>query len=272
MKKRLPCALLLLLFLTGCTGPGGTVSSPAATPTAGPSAPVPTSSPIPAWWEGKTAASLPAAVEEAGNISTVNGPVCLGLIPEADIGLYGDPDPALGILLRKGEHLQYFPQVYSTARYVLPELSWTDLDGDGEHELVAKFLVDDLDGKIIYELHVYEWDGAGWTDHGFTAAYFRPLLDKLISYSYENHEVRLTAGGPPVTTWYEGPAPSGLAPVGDLVFFREENGGCVVTFGLRLAFSDGSPDRDIAALSAAVRYGERGFSLDHYYLESIGGV
>lgn len=276
--KKLSLALVLLLLLTGCTKPDSTPS--ASPPGTGSTTPAPTSSasPMPTptpekqWWEGLGAADLPTEVEPIGNISSMDGPVCLALLPEADIGLYGDPDPAKGVLLRKGDYVQFFPQTYSTARYPSPELNWTDLDGDKELELVVKYLVNDSDGDIVYELHIYEWDGKIWTDHAFDQAAYRALLDGFISYQYKDGYVTLVAGGSSTRGWYEGEeAPKGLAPLGDLVFFRPVGSGYAVIFGLRLELPGG--DRyDIATLTANIKYEGENFSLTNYYLESVGGV
>ena len=279
MKKR--CfALALLLLLSGCTSAAGPSSPPSAgtaSPSPGTSAspsgsPIPITTPENTWWDGKTVEDLPTKVEPIGNISSMDGPVCLALLPDADIGLYGDGDPTLGVLLRKGDYLQFFPQTYSTARYTSPELRWADMDGDGEEELAVKYLVNDTAGNIVYELHIYEWDGRGWIDHAFDKSCFAPLLEGVITYQYRDGYVNLVAGGSSSSTWYSGEEePNGLAPIGNLVFFRQESGGYLVIFGLRLALPDGK-EADVATLTARLVYDGTGFSLKNYTLESIGGV
>lgn len=276
--KKLCFFLALALLLSGCTAPTGD-ASPAPTGSlkmaepSDASSPAPTATPEKLWWEDKTAADLPTEVEPAGNISSVDGPVCLALLPEADVGLYGDGDPTAGVLLRKGDYVQFFPQTYATARYTLPELSWADVDGDGESELAVKYLVEDTDGDIVYELHFYEWDGKAWTDHPFTQAEFGPLLEGLVSYRYEDGYVTLTAGDSTDRLWYEGDAePQGLAPIGNLVFFRPQGDGYAVIFGLRLELAGRGPVYDVATLTARLRYDGERFTLSDYVLETVGGV
>ncbi len=272
MKKRF-LLLALALLLSGCSAPtGDAASSPAGMMEKAESS-APSAAPEKLWWEGRAAADLPTEVEPAGNISSVDGPVCLALLPEAGIGLYGDGDPTAGILLRKGDYLQFFPQTYATARHTLPELSWADVDGDGENELTVKYLVEDTDGDIVYELHIYEWDGKTWTDHPFTRAEFAPMLEGLVSYGYKDGYVTLTAPGSTDRLWYEGHAdPLGLAPIGNLVFFRQERGGYVVIFGLQLALDGSSAVYDAATLTARLRYDGAGFTLSGYAIETVGGV
>lgn len=277
MKKLLP--LLLLLLLSGCAESTATTPSPAEPSAAIPSSvatptpvPVPTTAVEGLWWEALTREDLPEEVEPIGNISSVDGPVCLGLLEEEDIGLYGDGDPQNGVLLRKGEVLQFFPQIYATARYTLPELDWLDWDGDGEKELVVKYLVKDTDGDIIYEFHVYRWDGTAWTDHPFSVARYRDLLSDILRYRYADGLVKLVAGGSAISARVpDGAAPTGLAPIGDLVFFRKEGGSYTVIFGLRLLLPGGE-EQDVATLTASLIYDGTDFSLQNYVLESVGGV
>lgn len=276
--KKLCLTFAMLLLLSGCTSPVSEVS-PSPTETVSPSpgvsasdTPTPTPTPEVLWWEGKTAEYLPIEVEAPGNISSVDGPVCLALLPDADIGLYGDGDPAAGILLRKGDYLQFFPQIYATARYTMPELNWADVDGDKEKELVIKYLVNDTDGDIVYELHIYEWDGKAWTDNAFSRDCYQALLKDIISYQYKDGYVNLVAGGSSTRGWYDGEdAPKGLAPIGNLVFFRQEGTNYTVIFGLQLELSD-DETYDVATLTAGLRYDGKDFLLKDYYLESVGGV
>lgn len=139
--------LALHLLLSGCTSPKN-LPTPSPADAGGPApavsasdSPIPSPTPEVLWREGMTAGNLPTEVEPVGNISSVDGPVCLALLPDADIGLYGDGDPTAGILLRKGNYLQFFPQTYATARYTEPELNWTDKDGDKNSELIIKYLI-----------------------------------------------------------------------------------------------------------------------------------
>lgn len=273
--KKCTFALVLLLLLSGCTKPQSAVPSPvesgSPSPVASPSG-SPTPTPEVLWWEGKAAQDLPTEVEPIGNISSVDGPVCLALLPDADIGLYGDPDPTAGILLRKGDYLQFFPQTYATARYTAPELSWADVDGDKEKELVIKYLVNDTDGDIVYELHIYEWDGKAWSDNAFSQDLYRSLLKDIISYRYQDGYVSFVAGGSSTRAWYDGEdAPKGLAPIGNLVFFRQEGSRYTAIFGLQLELPD-DKTYDVATLTASLVYDGEDFSLKDYYLESVGGV
>lgn len=265
--------LALLLLLSGCTvGNDGDTPSPGGVVQVSPT-PLPTASPgEPSWWEGITLAELPTEITPFGTIAASEALVCLALFSQAEVGLYASPDPTAGLLLRKGTTLQFFPQIYSTQRYNSPEASWGDVDGDGEEELSVKYLVKDTDGAIVYELHIYEWDGASWSDHAFDQKYFQPLLEEMLTYQYQDGVVTLALGSSSCEIWYDGDKePTGLAPVGELVFFRQEEGGYVVIFGLRLTLPDGG-NYDAATLSADLIYADDGFSLQNYKLEPVGGV
>lgn len=277
MKKRY-FALVLLLLLSGCTpaqdspAPSPAVTGTAAPPTAATPTVTPTPTPEKPWWDELTAEDLPDTVEPIGNMSSLDGPFCLALLSEEDIGLYGDGDPTAGILLRKRNYLQFFPQTYSTARYPSPELTWADVDGDEEKELAIKYLVNDTDGSIVYELHIYEWDGKEWADRAFDNACYSALLKDVLSYQYQDGYVKLVAGGSATRAWYDGEGePKGLAPLGDLVFFRYDSSRYKVIFGLRVERPDGKTS-DVATLTASLVYDGETFSLKDYRLESVGGV
>lgn len=273
MKRLLLPLLCLLLLLTGCGSPAPGASPMASSLPALPtrSADTPSSStppPTPSdtyedqWWEALTIADLPADSSSGGNCRL------LSELPGEDIALYGGPEPDAGVLLRKGDTLSYFAQVYSTVRGVAPELRWEDLDDDGDPELAVKYLTDDENGNAVYELHIYEWRDGVWIDHGFTEDLFRPLLEDALTYDYDGTSATLSAGRSSVKVWCDGD-PGPLLPAGDLVFFRYESGFFTAVFGLRLK---NLPQNDAATLTARLVYDGETFTLKDYQLISLGGV
>lgn len=198
----------------------------------------------------------------------------LASVEKADIRLYGLNTPKeYGILLRKGDVLQYFQQTYGVQDGVLPELQWEDLDADGQSELVARYFIDNRDGKAVYELHIYEPGQDGWTDHGLTPEVYRPLLEDLIHYRYDEELSTVTISMEQLSTsiWYgDEMMPTGLAPLGDLVFFRSKENRFQIVFGLRLETEGARVD--IATLTADLNYDGQGFSLQNYELTPLGGV
>ena len=282
MKSLFP-VLLAALLLSACTGETAASpapSQPAPASSVQPSAvpPTPSASPeAPAWWEGISAADLPdtlAAVEdiEAGSGSLYR----LAELPAQDIVLYGYGGDAGGILIAQGDVLTPFDQLYLSAEHpMLPQLRWEDLDGDGGEELAVIYLVSNSAGSSVFELHVYQpQPGGGWRDCGLRSDYYVPLLEDLLSFSYDHVEntVTIAAGTEKISAWYDGPSePDGLAPVGNLVFFRCEDGAYTAVFGLQIAAGDASPV-DIGTLTARVAYDGKSLALTDFQLTALGGV
>lgn len=86
-------------------------------------------------------------------------------LPGADISLYGlngDLTPWDGLLVRRGEHLDYFDLFYNPGpRITLADLSLGDFDGDGADELAAVVTVGTGTGTNVQSLYVFEprWEG-----------------------------------------------------------------------------------------------------------------
>ena len=286
MKSLFP-VLLAALLLSACTGetaasPAPSQPSPASSvqPSAVP--PTPSASPeAPAWWEGISAAYLPDTLAAAEDIEAGSGSLYrLAELSGQDIALYGyggDSDGApCGVLLAQGDTLTPFDQVYLSAEHpMLPQLRWEDLDGDGGEELAVIYLVSNSAGSSVFELHVYQpQPGGGWRDCGLRSDYYVPLLEDLLSFSYDHVEntVTIAAGTEKISAWYDGPSePDGLAPVGNLVFFRCEDGAYTAVFGLQIAAGDASPV-DIGTLTARVAYDGKSLALTDFQLTALGGV
>ena len=286
MKSLFP-VLLAALLLSACTGetaasPAPSQPSPASSvqPSAVP--PTPSASPeAPAWWEGISAADLPDTLAAAEDIEAGSGSLYrLAELSGQDIALYGyggDSDGApCGILLAQGDTFTPFDQIYLSAEHpMLPQLRWEDLDGDGSEELAVVYLVSNSAEDSVFELHVYQPQSDGsWNDCGLLSDYYAPLLADLLTFSYDHEEntVTITAGTEKISAWYDGPSePDGLAPVGNLVFFRWEDGAYTAVFGLQITAEDASP-MDIGTLTARVTYDGESLTLKDFQLTALGGV
>lgn len=287
MKSLFPALLGALLLLSACTGetavspaPSQSVpvssSQPSAVPPSSSEAPV-----EPAWWEDISADDLPDTLSAAEDIEAGSGSLYrLAELAGQDIALYGyggDSDDApCGVLLAQGDTLTPFDQVYLSAEHpMLPQLRWEDLDGDGSEELAVVYLVSNSAEGSVFELHVYRPQSDGsWNDCGLLSDYYAPLLADLLTFSYDHGEntVTITAGTETISAWYDGPSdPDGLAPVGNLVFFRWEDGAYTAVFGLQITAEDASP-MDIGTLTARVAYDGDSLTLKDFQLTALGGV
>lgn len=285
MKSLFPPLLAALLLLSACSG--GTAPSPAPSQSAvlsssEPSDAAPSASPeAPDWWEGISQKDLPDTLSAAEDVLAGSGSLYrLAELPDQDIALYGYGGQAdgapFGVLLARGDNLTPFDQVYLSADHpTLPQLRWEDLDGDGSEELAVVYLVSNSADSTVFELHVYRPDSdGGWTDCGLLSDYYGPLLDDLLTFSYDHEDstVTITAGSEEISAWYDGPdEPDGLAPVGELVFFRYEDGTYTAVFGLRVTAGDASPV-DIGTLTAQVVYDGDSLMLTGFQLNANGGV
>ena len=283
MKSLFPALLGALLLLSACTGETAVSPSPSQSvpiSSVQPSAVPPSSSEAPeepAWWEDISADDLPDTLSAAEDIEAGSGSLYrLAELPAQDIVLYGYGGDAGGILIAQGDVLTPFDQLYLSAEHpMLPQLRWEDLDGDGGEELAVIYLVSNSAGSSVFELHVYQpQPGGGWRDCGLRSDYYVPLLEDLLSFSYDHVEntVTIAAGTEKISAWYDGPSePDGLAPVGNLVFFRCEDGAYTAVFGLQIAAGDASPV-DIGTLTARVAYDGKSLALTDFQLTALGGV
>lgn len=119
---------------------------------------------------------LPTELAHADDLDGAGGYLLIGQVPEADIALYCDNDQIRSqVYIRFGTHFQAFGQEAWIDPTLLPEVSWTDWDGDGERDLVVDYLRHQgtyFDGTttspgIVGEQVVYQWDGSRWTDLHF---------------------------------------------------------------------------------------------------------
>lgn len=287
MKSLFPALLGALLLLSACTGETAVSPSPsqsAPVSSVQPSAVPPSSSETPeepAWWEDISADDLPDTLSAAEDIEAGSGSLYrLAELADQDIALYGyggDSDGApCGVLLAQGDTLTPFDQIYLSAEHpMLPQLRWEDLDGDGSEELAVVYLVSNSAEDSVFELHVYQPQSDGsWNDCGLLSDYYAPLLADLLTFSYDHEEntVTITAGTEKISAWYDGPSePDGLAPVGNLVFFRWEDGAYTAVFGLQITAGDASP-MDIGTLTARVTYDGESLTLKDFQLTALGGV
>lgn len=287
MKSLFPALLAALLLLSACTGE--TAVSPSTSQSVPPSSVEPSGIPpaasadqaAPAWWESISTDNLPDTLSAAEDIEAGSGSLYrLAELTDKDIVLYGyggnSGGVPFGILLARGDSITPFDQVYLSAEHpMLPQLRWEDLDGDGSEELAVVYLVSNSAEGSVFELHVYQPRSDGsWNDCGLLSDYYVPLLEDLLSFSYDHEEntVTITAGTEKISAWYDGPSePDGLATVGNLVFFRWEDRAYTAVFGLQLTAGDASPV-DIGTLTARVIYDGTSLTLTDYKLNALGGV
>ncbi|WP_294550970.1 hypothetical protein [uncultured Pseudoflavonifractor sp.] len=285
MKPLLTILLSVLLLLSACAGEASVSPSPSQ-PASGSTAPPPAASPsaspdAPAWWENIPTGNLPDTLSAAEDVEAGSGGLYrLAELADQDIVLYGyggeDDGAPFGVLLANGNTITPFDQVYLSAEHpMLPQLRWEDLDGDGSKELAVVYLVSNSSDGSVFELHVYQpQPDGGWNDCGLLPDYYVPLLEDLLSFSYDHEEnnVTITAGTEKISVWYDGPSePDGLATVGNLVFFRWEDGAYTAVFGLQITAGDASCT-DIGSLTAQVIYDGGALTLAGFQLNAIGGV
>lgn len=233
--KRLVWVLTLLLLLTACKSGGETAASPSSPPAPTASfTPEPTSDPDAPWWERLTAGDLPTALAAAEDLSGT-GEQCfmLGHLKDPDISLYGVAGEDV-VLLRRGETLAAFEQVYrAQPQAVLPELWWMDLDGDGAEELAVRYLRDADEDHLVYDLHIYAWDGQRWSDCAVTKDACADRVLSQVEVRRENGSVTLSYGR--TSAVYQLPQGSGAGRlVLDSGFFRCQDGVFTVVLGARV--------------------------------------
>lgn len=179
MKRgKLLAALCLILALTGC----GTVSVTDESPSKS-SASVQRQEQTPApdsitQENGQLALpeDLPAVLAAPEDIGGEGAYLLLGELPEEDIALYCDnSSQRQQVYLRCGEHFQAFTENPWPDPTILPELTWTDWDGDGTPDLLVRYLRHEgtyFDGEslspgLVCQEVVYQWDGQQWNDIHF---------------------------------------------------------------------------------------------------------
>ena len=288
MKRRLVPLLAIALVLSACG------RAPEAAPTAPPPAapasqtpeapPSPTPEPEPPWWEGITVDDLPDTPATAEEVLAGGQDFCLlARLPGEDIALYGSSAPApggrAGVLLRRGDTLTPFDQVYLPDEApALPQLWWDDFDGDGGAELAVKYLIRNHAGSHVYELHIYEPEGEGWIDHGLTDRDADALLSELVTCRYDAAGHTVTASVPGGSASYPlgegGPEPQagGTLTFVDRTFYRYEDGSFTGVYGVGALLQGLDDPRYFASVTADVVYDGAGFSLENLQLMEIGGV
>lgn len=122
--------------------------------------------------------SLPTILTTESDINGEGGYLLLGNIPDENIAIYCDnSEERHRVYIQYGEHFQAFEQKAWEDPTILPELEWKDWDGDGNMDLIVKYLRHEgtyFDGEasqpgIVYEEVVYQWNGEAWTDIHFCA-------------------------------------------------------------------------------------------------------
>ena len=89
-------------------------------------------------------------------------------LPEAGITLYGLNEAVCGkagVLLRQGDHLDYYPRVayLEGPQTVQAGMALGDYDGDGADELAVSVCTGAGTGVSVYELHLFEFQGEGFS-------------------------------------------------------------------------------------------------------------
>ncbi len=241
--KRLSLLLALLLLLTSCKA-GGTQEPATAQPTSSlPPSPTVTPSPDPdaPLWAALTLEELPSQLADPAQMPAVSSPQAflLGCQLDEEIYLYGlNAGYGGGVLLRHGETLTHFEQVFSTVEHaVLPELWWGDFNGDGEDELGVRYLVSVEGDAIVYDLHLYTWMEDTWSDCPVTRDNCAELFLQEVEQDYDARTGTLTLSYGVTSAVYQFPKAvdsPGHLTMGYSCFFREQSGIFTVVLGVRV--------------------------------------
>lgn len=233
-KMSVAALLCALALLTACGGeePLNWTPSPAVP---APTASLPMEEDAP--WSALTVADLPAALAKPEDMAAgaADQILLLGCKLEKDIFLYGlGQEYGGGILLRRGEVLTHFDQEFvSPSAPALPELYLTD--SDGEEALAVRYLMSADGDRISYDLHLYTWDGAVWTD--CAATHDACARKAMAEVTTDRDGDRFTLSYGATSAVYQLPdayrSASGQLVL-DSCFFREEEGVFTVVLGARL--------------------------------------
>ena len=209
----------------------------------------------------------PTALAAAEDLSGT-GEQCfmLGHLKDPDISLYGVAGEDV-VLLRRGETLAAFEQVYrAQPQAVLPELWWMDLDGDGAEELAVRYLRDADEDHLVYDLHIYAWDGQRWSDCAVTKDACADRVLSQVEVRRENGSVTLSYGR--TSAVYQLPQGSGAGRlVLDSGFFRCQDGVFTVVLGARV-----DQLSHFANVLADIDYAGGSFTLRNLRVEPTMGV
>lgn len=263
MKRALFLSCAGLLLLTGCGGEDAARTPSPVSPSPTVSA-APTASQAP-WWESLAPEDLPtqvASLEELAGLGAEEAAL-LGEVPAAALYGLGNEE---GILLERDGALSYFPQAWCPPDLpTLPELYQLDLDGDGEDEVAARYLVQAEGEQILYDLHIYDWEGGTCADCPVTAEACAALAGAELEtvWSPSAGTFTLFCGGDSVTCQVPEGVSGEVSLSLDACFFRESEAGFTVVLGARAA----PGGTWFANVLAGVIYSDRSFSLRDVRLE-----
>ena len=265
MKRFAALLFTGLLFLAACSGeqePGIWTPSPAA-----PATPPPTPSALQGqWWESLSPEELPSQVSALEDLSLLGPEEAARLGETPDAVLYG-LGGGEGILLERGGSLFYFPQCWHPSGLpALPYLFQSDLDADGADELAVRYLMQAEEDRILYDLHIYDWEGSDCADCPITSEACAALAEAQVetSYSPSTGVFTLTCGRDSVTYQLPEPLRAGtVSLVLDTCFFREGKNGFTAVLGARVTPSE----TRFANLLAEIGYSGGTFTLHDIRLE-----
>lgn len=103
-------------------------------------------------------------------------------LPKEDIYLYGlKPN---GVVLKYSDKIQIFNWEYTTPRFILPVLNTSDLDHDGNDEIICILNVGSGTGVSLYEFHVLKPNGtSGYDDYIFSD--YLEQMKAMLSMAYD---------------------------------------------------------------------------------------
>jgi len=141
-----------------------------------------------------------------------------------------------------------------------------DLDGDGAEELAVRYLRDADEDHLVYDLHIYAWDGQRWSDCAVTKDACADRVLSQVEVRRENGSVTLSSGR--TSAVYQLPQGSGAGRlVLDSGFFRCQDGVFTVVLGARV-----DQLSHFANVLADIDYAGGSFTLRNLRVEPTMGV
>lgn len=148
--------------------------------------------PIANWWTSENKPEKEISIDDLTERSIITSDryneteyPLIAELPKEDIYLYGLKPT--GVVLKHGDKIQLFNWEYVTPRFVLPMLNKSDLDHDGNDEIICVLNVGSGTGLSLYELHILKLAGtSGYVDYMFSD--YLEQMKTMLSAAYDKKE------------------------------------------------------------------------------------